>query len=338
MSAAKRFFGGSLGAGTQVLLISLALGLIALGLSGEAGLGQATLWLILGIFAMSLDVLWGYCGILSFGQAVFFGLGAYSYAWCTTAQLGMNLHTPGTIVGLLAGMLLPALVALLLGYFLFYGKVVGAYFAVVTLTLSFLMQLLGSGWNHLFGGSTGISGVPSLPGLGNVFTMQGIISSFVVMAVAATVVAVLLRKLLKSSFGLAVDGVRDNEDRLIMLGSKTVQTKLVVFAVSAAVAGLAGALYASQSNFVSSDLMGTLLSTEAVVWVAVGGRGTLIGPFIGALIVSYAGFELSNIAVNSWNLILGAVFIVVVLFGSSGVVGLLRWTWGRANELATRNR
>jgi urea transport system permease protein len=338
LRAGKRFFGGPLGASTQVLLISLAMGLLVVGVNGAPGFAQATLWVILGIFAISLDVLWGYCGILSFGQAAFFGLGAYAYTWLTTDQLGMNMHASGPIVGLLAGILVPALFAVLLGYFLFYGRVAGAYFAVVTLTLSFLLQLLGSGWNRLFGGSTGISGVPSLPGLGDQFTMKGLATSFAVMAVAAALVAALTRMLLRSSFGLTVDGVRDNEDRLVMLGSKTVQTKLVIFAVSAAIAGFAGALYASQANFVSSDLMGALLSTEAVVWVAVGGRGTLVGGFIGALVVSYVGFGLSSVAVNYWNLILGGLFIIVVLFGSSGVVGLVRWSWGRACELAARNR
>jgi urea transport system permease protein len=117
-----------------------------------------------------------------------------------------------------------------------------------------------------------------------------------------------------------------------------VQTKLIVFIVASAIAGLAGALYASQANFVSSDLMGTLLSTEAVVWVAVGGRRTLVGALLGALVVQGVGFWLSGIAVDYWKLFLGALFIALVLGGSTGLVGVGKWMWERGGSLVAGNR
>lgn len=340
MTAIQRVFGGRVGAGAQVLAASIALALLSVASGGVGRLDQAAVWLVLGLFAMSLDLMWGYGGLLSFGQAAFFGLGAYAYTWLTTDKLGMNLHELGTAVGLFAGIALPALVALLLGYFLFYGRVVGAFFAIVTMAVSFLLQSLGLGWSRVFGGSMGISRIPSmsLAFIGVPVSTEGVLAGYVFVTVMAAGAAVLMRTMLSTSFGLAVDGVRDNEDRLVLLGFKTVQTKLVVFSVASGVAGLAGALYASHANFVSADLMGTLLSTEAVVWVAVGGRGSLIGAFVGALVVRAAGFWLSDVAVDFWLILLGGLFIATVLFGSGGLVGLARSIWERGTRLAARDR
>ncbi len=339
MTVIHRVFGGRAGAGAQVLAASIVLALLSVASGGIGRLDQAAVWLVLGLFAMSLDLMWGYGGLLSFGQAAFFGLGAYAYTWLTTDKLGMNLHELGTVVGLLAGIALPALVALLLGYFLFYGKVVGAFFAIVTMAVSFLLQSLGMGWSRVFGGSMGISGIPSvsLAFMGIPGSTKGVLAGYVFVTVMAAGAAVVMRTMLSTSFGLAVDGVRDNEDRLVLLGFKTIHTKLVVFSVASGVAGLAGALYASHASFVSADLMGTLLSTEAVVWVAVGGRRSLIGAFVGALVVRAVGFWLSDVAVDFWLILLGSLFIAMVLFGSGGLVGLARSVWERGVRLVARD-
>ena len=331
---------GRLGTGAQVGLICLLLGLFASLTNGASGVSQATIWLIFGLFAISVDSMWGYCGLLSFGQAAFFGLGAYCYSWFTTDTIHANLHGAGSVVGLVASILGPAALALLLGYFLFYGRVVGAFFTIVTLALSFLMQSLGQGLSTVFGGYTGL---PSVPGisvrLGSLkLSIDTALGGFILVAIITVIVAVLVRTLLKTRFGLGVDGVRDNEERLIYLGLKTVQIKLIVFVVASAIAGLAGALYASQANFVSSNLMGTLLSTEAVVWVAVGGRKTLVGALFGALVVQGVGFWLSGIAVSYWEMFLGVLFIALVLAGSTGLVGLGKWMWERGGRVATGNR
>lgn len=328
----RAFAHSAWGAGAGILAAGTVLIPVAWTMGGLSGIDQATIWVVFGLFAVSVDLLWGYCGMLSFGQAAFFGLGAFAYAWLTTDTMGLNMGEAGTIVGLFAGMLLPGIFALLLGYFLFYGKVVGAFFTIVTLALSFLMQSLGQGWSTAFGGFTGFAGVPGIVGV------DGVVASYVFCLAITAVVVTLLRWLTSTAFGLGVDGVRDNEERLAFLGQKTVETKLVVFTLSSAIAGLAGALYASQANYVASDLMGTLLSTEAVVWVAVGGRRTLIGAFIGALVVRGVGFWLSGIAIDWWLVMLGSLFVIIVLAGSTGLAGLGRWIWERGVRVAAGDR
>lgn len=327
-----RFSHSRLGAPAGVLLFGLLLIPIALAMGGRSGVDQATIWVVFGLFAISVDLMWGYCGMLSFGQAVFFGLGSYAYAWVSTDTIGLNLGSAGTIIGLFAGLVVPAFFALLLGYFVFYGKVVGAFFVIVTLALSFLMQSLGQGWSQVFGGFTGIPGVPGIVGL------EGVWAGYAFVLIVTVLVTFGLRAVLGTPFGLGVDGVRDNEERLNYLGSKTVEVKLIVFTLSSAIAGLAGALYASQANFVSSDLMGTLLSTEAVVWVAVGGRKTLAGAFLGALVVRGVGFWLSDIAIDWWTIFLGALFVIMVLGGSTGLAGLGKWAWERGARVVAGNR
>jgi urea transport system permease protein len=332
------FLKGRLGGGVQVLIIGCVLAAIAFGTGGRSGIGQATTWMVFGLFAVSVDLLWGYCGLMSFGQAGFFGLGAFCFTWIGTDQLGIRLSSNASIVGILLAIAAPALLAFLLGYFLFYGKIVGAYFTIVTFAFSFLLQSLGEGWTKVFGGFTGIPNVPKLTvDLGfTVLSAGGIYVMYAVVTVVTAIVVVLLRWLLSTPFGLAVDGVRDNEDRLAYLGSRTVKTKLIVFTISSAVAGLAGALYAAQMNYVGYHILGTLLSTEVVIWVAVGGRRTLVGGVLGAIVVSGMGYYLSGIAVTYWNLFLGILFILMVLVGSSGVVGLGSWLWRRGIKAVTR--
>jgi urea transport system permease protein len=334
----QRFMRGPLGGGGQVLGVGLVLAVVAFAFGGSSGVSQATVWMVLGLFAVSVDLMWGYCGLLSFGQAAFFGLGAFCYTWLTTGALGIGVTSNGSILGLLLAIALPGLLALFVGYFLFYGRVVGAYFTIVTLALSFLMQSLGQGLSGVFGGFTGIPNVPGLSlDLGFVqLSAAGTYSGFAVITVIAAVVVLFLRNMLRTPFGLMVDGVRDNEERLTYLGSRTVQTKLVIFVISSAIAGLAGALFAAQSNYVASDLMGTLLSTEAVVWVAVGGRRTLVGALIGAIVVRGVGFWLSGVAIDYWLLFLGALFIAMVLAGSTGLSGLAKWAWCRGRRAAER--
>jgi urea transport system permease protein len=334
----RRFLTGRLAGSAQVLIVGGILAMIAFAIQGASGVNQATIWMVFGLFAISVDLMWGYCGLMSFGQAAFFGLGAFCYTWLTTNQVGLHPTSNGSVLGLLLAMVLPALLALSMGYFLFYGRVVGAYFTIVTFAFSFLMQSLGTGWNTAFGGFTGIPNVPPIKvDLGfAVLSAGGVWTGFIVVTVIIALVVLFLRGLLRTPFGLAVDGVRDNEERLTFLGSRTVQTKLIVFVISSAIAGLAGALYAAEANYVGADLMGTLLSTEAVMWVAVGGRRTLVGALIGALVVRAVGYWLSGVAVDYWNLLLGVLFVVLVLAGSSGVTGLGKWVWRQVKRAGER--
>lgn len=335
-----RFLSSRSGGAVQVLVIGAVVAIAAFAVEGVSGVNQATVWMVFGLFAVSVDLLWGYCGLLSFGQAAFFGLGAFCYTWLSTDQLGNAVTWNGSIFGLLLAVVLPGLVALFLGYFLFYGRVVGAYFTIVTFALSFLLQSLGTGSRRAFGGFNGIAGVPSFEvDLGfAVLSAEGVFTGFVLVTVVTALVVVLIRTLLRTPFGLVVDGVCDNEERLIFLGSRTVEIKLLVLVISSAIAGLAGALYAQEANYVGADLMGPLLSTEAVMWVAVGGRRTLVGALLGALLVRSVGYWLSGVAVEYWNLLLGVLFVVVVLGGSSGAMGLVTWLWDRAKRARERGK
>jgi urea transport system permease protein len=327
-------------AGGAGLVVSVV-GILAFALGGDALASQANLWLTLGLFAVSVDLIWGYCGLLSFGQAVFFGLGAFCYAWVTTSRLFTWPWVGGwSLMGIVLAMLVTALLAALLGYFLFYGHIAGAYFTIVTLALSFLMSSLGQGWNKVLGGYFGIDGVqPLMIGAGGSgWVATGALPNLIVVGIVIVLAVFVLRYVLSSTFGLLVDGVRVNERRLEFLGSRVGRTKLAVFTCSAALAGLAGALYASQSGFVNSDLMGVVLSTEVIIWVAVGGRRTLLGGLIGAVAVRGVGYLLSGVAVEYWSLFLGVLFLATVVVGSSGIIGLGRALFGGRLRRATSRR
>ena len=187
----------------------------------------------------------------------------------------------------------------------------------------------------MFGGFTGIANVPGLSvDVGfSTLSVSGSWTGFIVVAVAIVVIVGSLRRMLDTPFGLAVDGVRVNEPRLQYLGLSVVKVKLCMFVISAAIAGLAGALFAAQSNYVASDMMGTVLATEAIIWVAVGGRRSLFGAVLGASPRARRRVSSSGIAIDYWMLFLGALLLVMVLLGSSGVVGMAKWSLAKIGGL-----
>ncbi len=311
---------------SKTLLFAAAVGVASFFWGGRGGVDQATLWLIFGMLAVGVDVWWGYAGLLSFGHGVFFGLGAFGYAWITTGSLpwfSFLGQTPlaGALFGVVAATAMGALVA----YFLSYGRVTGAYFCIVTMALSFLLAALAQG-TPLFGGFTGLGGVPPL-GIGR-FSSSGGAAMLAIVAVTLTVAVYLLRWLLNTNLGRVIDGSRENETRIEYLGANVPKLRVMMMALSAAVSGLAGVFFAAHSGYVSSDLLGMGISTEAVIWVAVGGRMTLIGPVIGAVAVRAAGYALSGVATSFWQLFLGLVIVILVLVGGNGIVGLGRATTG----------
>jgi branched-chain amino acid transport system permease protein len=279
-------------------------------------LGVARDALILGVLALSLDFLWGKAGILSFGQAAFFGLGAYS-----VTIIGQLAAGNGFIVGLAAGMALAAVIAGAVGYFLLYGGVRGPYLTIVTLALSLVAQRVATGWAEVTGGDAGRLGAPP-PGIsfGAVsLTLTDPVTQY------ALVVVVLLAATLGVWFwcrgrrGNILAAIQDNETKLRSLGYDTAGMLLGVFIASAVLAALAGGLYAAVSGFVAPDLVGLLFSTQVIVWVAVGGRGTLIGPIIGAFLVTRLQTEISSISYSLWPLIIGGFFIALVFLFPEGL-------------------
>jgi branched-chain amino acid transport system permease protein len=287
--------------------------------------------LIFGILALSLDFLWGKAGILSFGQAAFFGLGAYAMAIGGHALGGGEAF----LASLAAGLVLAGLVSGAVGYFLLYGGVRGPYLTIVTLALSLVAQRIATGWANVTGGDAGLLGAPS-PGFslgGAAFAVTDPVGQY------ALVVIVLLLALFgiwlwcRGRRGNILAAIQDNELKLRSLGYDTAGRLLVVFILSAMLAALAGGLYASVSGFVAPDLVGLLLSTQVIVWVAVGGRGTLLGPIIGAVVVTRLQTEISSYSYSLWPLIIGAFFIALVFLFPEGLlpfaVRLLARLFGR---------
>lgn len=312
--------GVRLGAEAKVALaVFAALALFPLFMSGYV-IYILPQYMIFGVLAMSLALLWGVTGILSFGQAGFFAIGGYVIGMVT----GGSLPFGALFLGLLAAVALGYLVAALLGYFLFSAGVRDAYFVLVTLALSIVVEQIAVSQSQWTGGWNGMFIMRPTIDLG--FTRIELFADipvyYVVLgAVAAIYVGVYAYT--RSRFGKVLVGVRENEMRLVSLGVPTALHKTAVFALSGAVASLAGALYGMHSGFVSPSLGGVLFSTEVVVWVAIAGRTSLIGAFLGGIVVSSLSNYLSAITPTYWQLALGLIFILTIAFFRGGVAGTL---------------
>lgn len=305
-------------AASAVLLFLLLFPLFA----GDYEVGLLGKFLVFGIFALSLDLIWGYSGIVNFGHAIFFGAGAY--------MMGILLKAlpfaGATYIAALGGVVCPALLALVMGYFLFYGRVSGVFFGVVTLALTGAAHSIIIVNGSLTGGMNGLYGYPTptlgIPGLWEISWYEPDVAYY--MAVLGSIGSLALsRWLIRSDFGRAIGAIRENEDRAAFLGYDVPRIKLIIFTIACAMAGLSGVLYVPV-GFISPDLIGITMSASVLVWVAVGGRGTLIGAFIGALLVNYLQTLLSDSFVVLWLLLVGLFFILVVLFWPGGIVGLLQ--------------
>lgn len=279
--------------------------------------------LLFGLFALSLDYLWGKAGILSFGHATFFGLGAYGMAVVTVKlQPGAAI---ASLLGLGTGVGLAALVAFVVGYFLIFGGVRGAYFTIVTLALTIIAQSVAIGWSSVTGGDSGLIGVPPL-GIAVLGVQLNLADSnalyyFVLALSAAVLIGLWLA--CRGRYGRMLAAIQDNELRAQTLGYHTALHLLAVFIISAAIAAAAGAVYATATGFVAPDMIGLLLSTEVIMWIAVGGRGTLLGPFIGTFVVWKLQQEISSIDTKLWPLTIGLFFIAMVFLFPDGVLTVI---------------
>jgi ABC-type branched-subunit amino acid transport system permease subunit len=293
--------------------------------------------LIFGLFALSLDFLWGKAGILSFGHAAFFGLGAYGTA--IIAQF-LSGNPYASVIGAAGGIALAAGAALCIGYFLIFGGVRGAYLTIVTLAVSLVAQQIAVGWASVTGGDAGLIGTPppgfAVPGLSYGF-VDPVAQYWLVLGIAALALMALWLAS-RGQFGRVLAAIRDNELRARTLGYDTSLRLLAVLVISSGLAALAGALYASLSGFVAPDLTGLFLSTEVIVWVAVGGRGTLIGPFVGAFVVIRLQEVVSSYSIKLWPLLIGLFFVAMVFLFPDGLldlVGRLRGVMVRAKGMRT---
>jgi len=285
--------------------------------------------MLLSLFALSLDIFWGRTGILSFGHATFFGLGAYGMA-IASIRFGLEPQWV-SLVGLLFGVGVAVLVALCVGYFILYGGVRGAYFTIVTLALTLIANQIAIGWSSVTGGDSGLIGVPPLSIFD--FDFSGTLSSYyLALGILAVSLLVALR-LMHGRLGLLLTAIQDNETKVRTLGYPTQRILLLTFVSSAAMAGFAGALYASCAGFVAPDQIALLLSTEVIIWVAVGGSGTLTGAVIGTFVVWQLQQKISSMSVAAWPLAIGTFFILLVLVFPKGIPAFVldlfkRWNRG----------
>ncbi len=285
-------------------------------LAGPYWISQIGKFLIFAILALSLDLIWGYTGVLNLGHAIFFGLGAYVMA------LVLKELPPGyQYLGLIAAVLLPALAGLIIGGLLFYRNISGPYFAIVTLAIALVAVQVSIEWYTVTDGFNGLTGIPMLklvlPTLEPI--RLGRTGMFYLIGAVLLVAYYLTTRLVASPFGRLLVAIRDNEARTEFFGYNTACYKTLVFGLAGGLAGLSGALYAPYTGFVSPELLGFIFSTEILIWVAVGGRGTLLGPALGAVFINVVATSLSDLFLYYWQGIIGLLFVLIVLFFPDGL-------------------
>jgi len=300
-------------------------------------------FLSLGIVALGVDLIWGYTGLLSLGQGIFFALGGYALAmYLQLKQLEpgalpefFSLYGVKTLPAfwqpfssplftLFAIWVIPALVAGVLGYLVFRNRIKGVYFSILTQAALLVFFNFFNGQQKLINGTNGLkTSTARIFGelAGSEVMQRNLFWLTVVFAVAAFL---LCRWLTAGRFGDALIAIRDDEPRLRFTGYNTTAYKTVVFAVAGALAGVSGALYTVQSGIVSPQFMAVPFSIEMVIWVAVGGRGTLIGALLGAVLINYAKSLVSEALPETWLFIQGGLFLLVVLALPDGLVGWWR--------------
>ena len=304
-------------------------------------------YLCYALLALSVDLVWGYVGILSLGHGAFFALGGYAMGMYLMRQIGTrgvygNPVLPDFMVFLnwqelpwywygfdlfifaaLMILLVPGVLAFAFGYLAFRSRVTGVYLSIITQALTYALMLAFFRNDMGFGGNNGLTDFKDLLGfnLQSTGTRAGLLAAS---AVALAGFLIICGWLTRSRFGKVLIAVRDAESRTRFLGYRVERYKLAVFTFSAMMAGIAGALYVPQVGIINPGEFDPANSIEAVVWVAVGGRGTLIGPVIGAVLVNFAKTVLTGTFPEIWLFVLGGLFVVVTLFMPRGLVGL--WT------------
>ena len=336
-----------------VLALILVVGLPLLNVAGVVSNFTINLWgkyLCYGLLAISVDLLWGYTGLLSLGQALFFSLGGY--------MLGMNLmlmigedgqyfksgNNPNLLPDFMVFLghthlpsfwkpfyffpfaaalvlLLPGLLALVFGYLAFRSRIKGVYFSILTQALTYGAALMFFRNDMTMGGNNGFTDFKRVLGfnLRDPATQRGL---YIATALFLVAVYAFCRWLTTTKFGLVQRAIRDSETRVLFSGYAAANYKLFVFVIAAFIGSIGGALYVPQVGIINPSEMTTEKSLEAVVWCAVGGRGTIIGPILGAISVNALKSWATREFPDYWLIILGVMFILIVLFMPKGIVGL----------------
>jgi len=287
-----------------------------------------TVLIIYGMLGFSLGLIWGFGGILCFGQAAFFGLGAYTYA---IAAINIGDST----LPMLIAVLVPAGFAALLGAMMFYGRLTDVYLGVITLVVTLILfKFINStaGPEYVIGKARlgGFNGIPgfqtlNVPGRPDDYILGDPL--YYVCAVLLVLVYLLVSWLLKSSFGRVAVGIRENEVRVALMGYDVSARKTVLFSVGAAIAGLAGALFANWAEIVTPSLFSLGQSAEIIIWCIVGGLGTRFGPIVGAAGLAYLKFVLGQQSMIDNTLLTGIILVLFVLFLPKGLVPAVVSLW-----------
>jgi urea transport system permease protein len=303
-------------------------------------------YLCYGMLAVSLDLIWGYCGILSLGHAAFFALGGYAMGMYLMRQIGsrgvygdpvlpdfmvfLNYKSLPWFwqgfnhfgVALIMMVLAPALLAYVFGWFAFRSRVTGVYFSIITQALTYALMLSFFRNDMGFGGNNGFTDFKDILGFDlHSDTTRVVLFALTAAALAASYLA--CRHIVESRAGRVLHAIRDAESRTRFLGYPVESYKLWIFVFTAIIAGIAGALYVPQVGIINPGEFAPINSIEAVVWVAVGGRGTLYGAILGAILVNYAKTYFTGAFPEIWLYALGGLFVLVTLFLPRGVISLI---------------
>jgi urea transport system permease protein len=309
-------------------------------------------WICLAILALSIDLIWGYCGILSLGHGAFFALGGYCmgmYLMRSIGPRGVYGHPvlPDFMVFLnwkelpwfwygfdmfpfavVMAVLVPGALAFVFGWFAFRSRITGVYLSIITQAMTFALLLAFFRNNMGFGGNNGLTDFKDILGyaLNRPSTRAGL---YIASAIALFAAWALGRYIVASKLGRVLIAVRDAESRVRFLGYSVTHYKLFIFTLSAMIAGVAGALYVPQVGIINPSEFSPAASIEAVIWVAVGGRGTLYGAILGAFVVNAAKTWFTSALPEIWLFALGTLFIAVTLFLPRGIVGLVATIRGK---------
>jgi urea transport system permease protein len=306
------------------------------------------------LVALAVDLIWGYTGILSLGHGVFFALGGYAFGMYLMRQIGRDgsyqadlpdfmvfldwkqfpwywSFTDHFLYAVAMAVLAPGLLALVFGFFAFRSRIKGVYFSIITQAMTVAFMLLFFRNETGFGGNNGFTDFKRI--LGHPIATPGMrMILFVITGLTVIGFLLLARFIVTSKFGRVLMAIRDAESRIMFSGFHPLHYKLAIWTLSAVMAGIAGALYVPQVGIINPGEMSAANSIEIAIWVAVGGRGTLVGPLLGAALVNGAKSWFTVTFPEYWLYFLGALFVLVTLFLPQGVVGLLGKLKGRTGR------
>lgn len=334
--------------------VAIAVPVLNLGTSPSSALHVPTYvvallgkYLCYALLAISVDLIWGYCGILSLGHGAFFALGGYCMGMYLMRQIGSrgvyaNPELPDFMVflnwkelpwywqgfeyfpfAMLMVIVVPGILALVFGWFAFRSRVTGVYLSIITQALTFALLLAFFRNDMGFGGNNGLTDFKDILGF-NVQSDATRSALFIASAVALALGYIVCRYIVTSKFGRIITAIRDAESRTRFIGYRVEHYKLFVFVVSAVMAGIAGALYVPQVGIINPSEFSPANSIEIVIWVALGGRSTLYGAALGAVIVNFAKSYFTGAIPDFWLYALGALFVFVTLFMPKGIVGTIK--------------